>query len=307
MNAQRLLLDGTIRTLPSDIIENIIWRLPTEEIVRASVLSKEWRYNWTKIPKVVFYEDLFDKCTNEIQLLAIEQMFGEYQREKKEMSSRCKLFNAIYQFLLLHQGPLVDFTLSMTGDMSCEYIAEIDQILLHLSRRNTIKKLCLISGCELPSSIFSFHQLTDLYLCGCSINHPPTLNGFGSLTTLWLKYVCICLKDFMHILSNNPQLKSFTMLEGGGEDTFGIINEDEYVTVNELFQCLPVIEHLTLCAWNVQCFITRVVPREVATSLVHLKYLYFEEMRFYEDDWLRFLILMIRSSPNLEKLKLKGR
>ncbi|XP_071702166.1 F-box/FBD/LRR-repeat protein At1g13570-like isoform X2 [Rutidosis leptorrhynchoides] len=295
MNAQqRLLLDGTVSTLPSDIIENILWRLPTKEIVRTSILSKEWRYNWTKIPKVVFIERLFDKLTDENQL----PLTGERRNTRR----RCKFFNAIYQFLLVHQGPIVDFTFSTMPLVQYGHCVEIDQILLNLSRKNNVRKLCFSSLCELPSSIFSFHQLTHLYLSRCRINHLPTFNGFGSLTNLCLGYIeYIPKRTLMHILSNNRLLKSFTILTSGNNIA---VHDGEYGTFNELFQCLPVIQHLTLCVWDIQYFYTGAVPREVVTTLVHLKYLSLEEMCLYENDWFRFLLLILRSSPNLEKLKL---
>ncbi|KAJ0631833.1 putative F-box-like domain superfamily protein [Helianthus annuus] len=47
-----------ITTLPQTIIETIISLLPFEEAARTSILSKEWRYKWTTIPKVEF-EDLY--------------------------------------------------------------------------------------------------------------------------------------------------------------------------------------------------------------------------------------------------------
>ncbi|XP_071703204.1 F-box protein At1g80960-like isoform X2 [Rutidosis leptorrhynchoides] len=223
MDAQRLLLDGSINNLPYDILENILFRLPTEEVVRASVLSKQWRYNWTKIPKVVFTEDLFDESPNENQLPVIEQGFVNPQSERKKDEQ-------------------------------------------------------------------------DV------INHLPSFNGYGNLTTLCLEYVRIDRKTLKQFLSNNPQLKSFTMVS---HNSTWIFTEDEYETMNALFQCLPVIENLTLCVSEIQHLRRGMVPRELATSLVHLKYLCLERMCFLENDWLRFLVLMTRSSPDLEKLRLQ--
>ncbi|XP_071703202.1 F-box/FBD/LRR-repeat protein At1g13570-like [Rutidosis leptorrhynchoides] len=87
-------------------------------------------------------------------------------------------------------------------------------------------------------------------------------------------------------------------------DGIVLYGEDDHAT--SFIELFPVIEHLVLCARNIwlDCFIRGVVPRDVASSLVHLKYLYLEEMCFLVNEWLRFLVLMIVSSPNLEKLKL---
>nr|XP_043636742.1 F-box/FBD/LRR-repeat protein At1g13570-like [Erigeron canadensis]XP_043636743.1 F-box/FBD/LRR-repeat protein At1g13570-like [Erigeron canadensis] len=291
-------------TLPSVLIEKMLWNLPTEEIVRTSVLSKEWRYFWTKIPKVVFREDLFDDDSTDENL-------EEQPWKRRKKSRRCKLFNAMYNFLLLHQGPILDFTLSMRVTEPCDtsiYCVEIDQILLHLSLKNTVKKLHLTSTCDLPLSIFSFHQLTDLHLFGCSFKKSPTtFNGYGSLTTLYLKYVDIYRKTLVHILSHNPLLKSFTLLTGCDGDIHITNNEDEFedATIIDLFKYLPVIEHFAFCVSDIRCFGGGALPQALAAPLVHLKSLCLERMCFLEQDWLCFLVLMIRSSPNLEKLKLE--
>ncbi|KAJ0432731.1 putative leucine-rich repeat domain superfamily, F-box-like domain superfamily [Helianthus annuus] len=43
-----------ITTLPQAIVETILCLLPIEEAARTSVLSREWRYKWTTIPKLEF-------------------------------------------------------------------------------------------------------------------------------------------------------------------------------------------------------------------------------------------------------------
>ncbi|MFS8029610.1 putative F-box domain, leucine-rich repeat domain superfamily, F-box-like domain superfamily [Helianthus anomalus] len=46
-----------ITTLPRAIVETILCLLPIKEAARTSVLSREWRYKWTIIPKLAFYQD----------------------------------------------------------------------------------------------------------------------------------------------------------------------------------------------------------------------------------------------------------
>ncbi|GJY47122.1 F-box/FBD/LRR-repeat protein-like protein [Tanacetum coccineum] len=63
--AKCLSLD-TISNLPLPIIENILCSLPIKEAVRTSILSRNWRYNWTGIPKLVFdEEEMFDGDTSD--------------------------------------------------------------------------------------------------------------------------------------------------------------------------------------------------------------------------------------------------
>ncbi|KAJ0562051.1 putative F-box-like domain superfamily protein [Helianthus annuus] len=146
-----------ISKLPVGVIETILCLLPIQEAARTSILSKEWRYHWTKIPKLVFNENTFQVSNDGAELSVLEQTFDKPSK-RKEMAERCKLFYAIYQVLLIHEGPVLEFSLSMHIDGSC---VEIDHVLLHLSKKKTLKILTLdfYGSYRLPLSLFSLHQL----------------------------------------------------------------------------------------------------------------------------------------------------
>ena len=210
MKASRLSSD-IISGLPPTIIETILCLLPIQEAVRTSVLSKEWRYSWTKIPKLVFDEYKFKVSTEENRLSLTEQTFHN-PSERKTMSDKFKFFYAIYQVLLMYQGPILEFTLSMYGaNYGC---VEIDQIITHLSRKNTVTKLTLDSSISyrLPLSIFYFQQLTDLTLIYCEIDHQTPSNGFASLTRLCLVDVDITKKTHLDLISSCLVLKRFELV-----------------------------------------------------------------------------------------------
>lgn len=91
MEAKRIAnddLDG-LNNIPSSIIEHILSLVPIKYAVRTSILSRNWRYRWTKIPKFVF--DLKYMVDDEDQL---EQFFGDWSSERKELMMRCKQFFA---------------------------------------------------------------------------------------------------------------------------------------------------------------------------------------------------------------------
>lgn len=193
METENLSLDR-ISNLPSSIIENILCLVPIQEAARTSILSKDWRYNWTKIPKLVFDED---------------DMFVE---------SSDRYFEAIHQVLLLHQGPIFEFSLlTENEDGKCD---EIDQMIFLLARnKDTLKKLTLRlpESCdhlqELPlSTIYSLHQLTDLYITGSFLGAPSTLSGFGNLTSLYFQGVILSKYSLLNLLSNCPLLKRFELV-----------------------------------------------------------------------------------------------
>jgi len=208
--AEPLCLD-IITTLPQVIIETILCLLPIEDAARTSILSKEWRYKWTKIPNLAFS---WSKENDVFFWFRVEEenVTSKVERERRNKDARCKLFCAIHQVLLQRQGPIHEFTLSMNGsDPTC---VEIDQIVLHLSRNHALKKLKLDFNAfdsdklyGLPLSVFSLNHLTDLYLDNCDVNFKPIFNGFGSLINLTLKRVCISEEALLHILSNCPSLK----------------------------------------------------------------------------------------------------
>ncbi|KAJ0432733.1 putative F-box-like domain superfamily protein [Helianthus annuus] len=278
-----------ITTLPQTIIETILCLLPIEEAARTSILSREWRYKWTTIPKLVFYKSTIKTSTKQITV--------------KEL--RCKLFCAIHQVLLLRQAPILDFTLRISAD---DTYFELDQIILHLSRNHTIMKLRLdflgLSSYRLPLSFFSLRHLTDLYLEYCDIGHEPTFNGFGNLTSLSLSKLSISRKSLLHLLSNCPSLKSFSLFIDD-EEFYG----HERPNIMELFKALPVIEHLTTWGYIAPSFIVDSVPQELPTSLIHLKYFCFEKMGIVNRDGysfgLTFLLVLLKCSPNLERIKLE--
>ncbi|KAK1429028.1 hypothetical protein QVD17_11227 [Tagetes erecta] len=75
-------------------------------------------------------------------------------------------------------------------------------------------------------------------------------------------------------------------------------------TIIDLFKCLPVIEYLSLSSNIVECFVPQRLPKKLPTTLIHLKGLFLNSVCFSHKYGLHFLALLIRSSPNLEKLQL---
>ncbi|KAJ0546572.1 putative leucine-rich repeat domain superfamily, F-box-like domain superfamily [Helianthus annuus] len=197
--AKRLSLD-IITTLPQPIIETILCLLSIKEAARTSILSREWRYKWTKIPKLDFSHPYGCQIIPETS----------------------KLIHAIHQVMSLRQGPIHEVTLFIndfdrfgkTGFPSCE----LDQIIRHLSKNHPVKKLRLDfdatgNDCyNLPISVFSLHHLTDLYLGCCGFDHQPVFNEIRGLTSLCLDLIRISIKTLLHLLSTSPSLKRFSLV-----------------------------------------------------------------------------------------------
>ncbi|KAM0042997.1 putative leucine-rich repeat domain superfamily, F-box-like domain superfamily [Helianthus debilis subsp. tardiflorus] len=259
MKSKRLSLD-IITTLPQPIIETILCLLPIIEAARTSILSRDWRYKWTTIPKLVFSNP------------------DGYQIMEKDVNCFLK-----------------------TGLPSCE----VDQVLCHLSKNHLVKKLRLdfdIGHCSynLPFSVFSLHHLTELYLSWCGLDHQPAFNGFGSLVILSLDFVWISRKTLLCLLSSCPSLKSLRLIMPKDQ-----VVGHENSTLIELFQCLPLIEHLTIWSETIWRFIPDLVSQELPTSLIHIKYFCLEQMSFHHGYALTFLVVLIKNSRTWRKLRLE--
>ncbi|XP_071720734.1 F-box/FBD/LRR-repeat protein At1g13570-like [Rutidosis leptorrhynchoides] len=273
-----------ISSLPQDIIETILCLVPIIYAVRTSILSKKWRYSWTRIPKLVFSEEDLYRGEDLLQVFCV-----------------------IHQVLLMHQGSIFEFSLSMYADNT---YADIDQIITYLSRKNTVEKLKLELNLDiddgeerykLPLSFFSFLHLTHLHLEHCNLDHQqPTLNGFGQqLTSLFLNNVDISEKLILHVVSKSPLLKRFGLVINHTEYELSYIYSLAFIC--ELFGNMPSVEHLFLDIEDLHILdaSNSCLPK-LPTPLVHLKYAY-----FVGGCDLPFPVSLLRSSPNLEKLKLQ--
>ncbi|KAF5780444.1 putative leucine-rich repeat domain superfamily, F-box-like domain superfamily [Helianthus annuus] len=196
--AERSSLD-IISTLPEPTLETILCLLPTKAAARTSILSREWRYKWTKISKLEFFVPI------------------RITIKKQVLDRRCTPFNDLLQVLLSHKGLIHEFSLLMNQSTPHQDFFGFDQVVLHLLKNHAVKKLKLYGlnsfrWHKLPVSIFSLHHLTDLNLSCFVLDHEPIFNGFGDLRSLSLRNVGISTKTLLHLLSNSPSLKSLTLV-----------------------------------------------------------------------------------------------
>ncbi|KAA8529249.1 hypothetical protein F0562_033952 [Nyssa sinensis] len=341
-----------ISNLPGNIIENILMCLPILDVVRTSVLSRKWRYNWVNLPQLVFDDTLCDLCLSTKAILMY-----------------------IYQVLLLHRGPILKFTLSISGLESC---FEIDQFILFLSRNGVQEFTLYISEGEhykLPSSLFSCLQLTHLNLETCVFKPPRTFEGFSRLTSLEFYEVLICADTLASLISGCPLLDRLTLESSAILDHLeivapnlkflcfvGLFKNVRYINTPLLaiasinlynpidgnvfkeggtsnmimfFDSLPIenldIEHhyvkvrwISFMAFCLSLFFRAFmrqtmflclsfgiclkslaaggIPERLPTTLDHLKILKLSDMSFGELDVVACALLLIRSSPNLNKV-----
>ncbi|XP_057485305.1 F-box/FBD/LRR-repeat protein At1g13570-like [Actinidia eriantha] len=312
-----------ISHLPSNVLDKILMCLPMEETVRTSVLSRKWRYIWAKLPQLVF-DDRFCR--------------GSLRKTKNE------LIMTIYEVLLLHRGPILKFTLSLSQLENC---SEIDRLIVFVSN-NGIQDLTLhiwTGGLYiLPSSLYSCLQLKRLNLRSCRFDFKPLpgFKGFSVLHCLELCRVCVTNDVLSSLISSCPLLEQLMLEE------FINLNCLEIVAPNlRLLRCkglfdsvcfkntprlaevsintvastaglafsktemstlasAPVIEFLELGYYYVKSMAAGGVPKRLPITLSHLRYLKLYYICFGEVDEASFVLCLIRSSPNLEKITIES-
>ncbi|KAK1422264.1 hypothetical protein QVD17_25254 [Tagetes erecta] len=123
------------------------------------------------------------------------------------------------------------------------------------------------------------------------------IHSYGKFDQGFITLLCfIFIPAPTYVLSTKDE--KFRLIKGG-------TNVGEACTIAELFACLPVIEHLNIFSFDFEWLVLDSVPKELPTSLFHLKYFFFEDVCFYEASALAFLLVSIKCSPNLEKIRLE--
>ncbi|XP_023731484.2 F-box/FBD/LRR-repeat protein At1g13570 [Lactuca sativa] len=321
--------EDIISSLPEHLIDLILERVPLEEAVRTSILSKKWRYRWTKMGALVFDEQFFNKYS------------------KNGAFGRNGFIMIIYKVLILHKGHISKFLLDIPNiNMFLDSFEEVDQWMLLLSR-NGVKELILTNSSQcykLPSYVFSCLELRKLELENCFFKPPDEFEGFVYLNDLEL-----CNVDFGANLCgteiNLPQLKELSLFRCTNVYNFKIkatklknlivfespdsmvlhllhnpclmkvfmsflkpIDEfvrDERKTLSIVLSNLPKIKSLYLDGLFFKVLIAEKLPKLLPcaiSSLKHLCLLYYE---LSDLDQLHGALCLLRNSPNLESLSVR--
>ncbi|KAL3844370.1 hypothetical protein ACJIZ3_001773 [Penstemon smallii] len=303
--------------LPNCIIENILGCLPLRDVVRTSILSREWRYKWLSCPEIVF-DFWFD------------QMFlGDH-----------KLEPLIYQILERHQGPLLKFVLQVPDLKTCP---DIDQ-WVHLLPNHTLQDLTLhVSRGEdhkLTSHLFTFQHLRNLRLYNCVFDPPLGFKGFSKVVSLdfqnctlvpetFVKFIASCPEvenlrlihctNFDCLEITGPKLKSFDfqgMLKSISFKNCPVLSDVKLYFSSMDFKgsrfsfdlvkslsCLPELKELQLPAHALEDLVEYGAPNQLSITLKTLKNLHLCDMYFEKIEETSCAICFIRSCPNLQRLK----
>ncbi|CAI0458423.1 unnamed protein product [Linum tenue] len=160
---------------------------------KTSILSRQWRHHWRNITRLVFDDEFYE----------LEVDFDS----ESEVNS---LVMRIQRALQVHDGPITEFVLSISGLTAA---ADNLHLVSYLSNKG-ISALSLLFdfdqhsyGEEISSSVFLARKLDSLKLQACKLKVPPWFVGFTRLTVLQLEMVCLPDDFFQSFLLECPLLE----------------------------------------------------------------------------------------------------
>ncbi|XP_023731491.1 F-box/FBD/LRR-repeat protein At1g13570 [Lactuca sativa] len=315
--------EDRISNLPEHLIDSILERIPVQDTVRTSIISKSWRYRWTKLKAVVFDKHFSNK-------FAKNGAFG-----------RNGFVRIINQVLFLHKGPILKFHLNIPN-MVLDSFLEVDQWMSFLSRQGVTELVLtnLNQRYELPSYLFCFLELRKLELQNCFYK-PLEFEGFLNLEELFLKDI-----DFGASLSgakvNLPQLKKLSLYWCINVYNFNIkatklqylevltcpdamliqlldspclfevviilqnriqdYEQAEKTNLATIFSNLPTVRTFGIDSYFVKFLAAEKIPKLLPHPICSLKCLWLLFFQLGDLDLLHAALCLLRNSPNLESL-----
>ncbi|CAM8953151.1 unnamed protein product [Rhodiola kirilowii] len=188
--------EDRISDLPVHLREHILDCMSIKDAVATSVLSSNWRYCWTGLRELKF-----DK-----------NFWGFGKRPVMVYPSHAR---AVDRFLMLHFGPIREFTLFVPP---IEHITVDINMWLRVLSNNGVHKIVIngyynkMSLFPIPSGLFNCRELKELILWNCKlITLPSYYKGFANLTTLGIYRVKIDSSLLESLISECLHLETLSL------------------------------------------------------------------------------------------------
>ncbi|KAJ0837883.1 putative F-box domain-containing protein [Helianthus annuus] len=275
---------GIISSMPDNVVTNILDRLPLQDAVRTSILSRNWRFKWTMLSQLVFDDNFYES------LLKVEGRVT-YKR--------------IINRLLLHlKGVIRKFVLHTDNGRRYLDDEDIDQWIFFLSRQG-IKDLTICNDgplLELPTHLFSCLELRHLKLDSYCFDPPASFRGFPNLLSLELRNVGFESGEVVEFFSQCLALTNLKIL------SYSLYHLEYKLVISstiffELLGVLPKLQELYL--EFLQCkFLEDGAKKRSPTTFPCLKTLKLSAIDLENGIMLSCAFEMIKSFPNLQTLEI---
>ncbi|KAJ4833843.1 hypothetical protein Tsubulata_015571 [Turnera subulata] len=193
-----------ISNLPDNVIDCILSKLPIQDAIDTSLLSKTWQDKWMLSTSSLVFDDLDIHFSG-----SCDHHYGDDDDDCKYCFT--KFVNSA---LFLHHGPINRFVVRAQTITSRK---KLRKWITHLSMKH-VEDFQLVLGVthkdhELPPRFYTFHHLTRLELRNLVMpNLPPDFDGFKSLTTMDLNSVEIASRSLERLIFLCPQLKTLKLI-----------------------------------------------------------------------------------------------
>ncbi|KAF5184294.1 F-box/FBD/LRR-repeat protein [Thalictrum thalictroides] len=178
-----------LSNLPKEVINEILERMPINDAVKTSMLSRSWRYRWMSISKLIFNSHSIS-----------------FSNERGRTNA--DLVNYVTNILLLHNGMISKFEVNNFLESGC---SDVDRWILVLSR-TMLKDLVLVfhepNSYLVPACLFVCENLSKLMLKGCKLRLPSQYEGFSHLTHIDLQDVDATVVTIEKLVEMSPLLLS---------------------------------------------------------------------------------------------------
>ncbi|KAJ9559127.1 hypothetical protein OSB04_013741 [Centaurea solstitialis] len=316
--------EDRMSNLPESMVSSILERLPVQDAVRTSILSKNWRYRWTTMTSLVLDEQFSRK-------FAKNGAFGQHG-----------FIRIVNQVLILHPRPITKILLHIP-QMHLDSFQEIDQWMLFLSR-NSVRELVLTNSnlpYKLPSQLSSCSELRKLKLENCIFTPPLTFEVFPNLADLFLKDIdfrtgsCGIQVNLPHLTKlclyyctniDNFKIKAQKLITLGLQTypdamvSFIRLLESPCLTAVGIYSLEPVEDFVGVERMNLTWLFTsfpkiplfginghflKLLSADNIPKYNSLKELWLFDLQYSDLDQLSGALCLLRSSPNLKKLSIK--
>ncbi|KAG9458927.1 hypothetical protein H6P81_003435 [Aristolochia fimbriata] len=293
---------GTLFVVTGSMTKNL---QEMEEDVRTSILSWKWRHVWASIPVPQFDDASLPACSENRQL-------QKRQKKKEGFTNRVGLISIVDLVLLLHNGPIEKFNISVDVE---DRSLVVDKWVLSLAGRG-VKDLFLdFKKMEdlyiVPSCLFLCKLLRKLSLHCCVLKPPPKFKGLCKLKALNLKDTTFTKETIESLISSCSLLEDLKL-------KFDYWLERVTVCAPRLillnlwgdFGDLSVVNATSLAFVEINdvhftVFCTEKDTRDFSKSLDHLKCLKFN-LNFFDSKECQVALCLFKSSPNLEEVEIIG-
>ncbi|CAH2064637.1 unnamed protein product [Thlaspi arvense] len=191
---QKRACEDRISSLPDDLLIQILLRVPTEDAVATTFLSKRWRYVWTMLPRLVYIESEQSKSV----WWLLDQSIRFYQAP-------------ILERLCIILGPLCPVDVDVVNWLAKAVECCVRNLVFALHWKS--------EPIRMPNTLYTCNTLASLTLSNKILVDAPSPVSLPSLTQLELRHVAYKDEDSqVRLLSGCPVLKHLVVLRHADGD-----------------------------------------------------------------------------------------